>query len=232
MPSPAAPTNQTWEASPERASLRGVVELVYQEAHRNERRINRVKMALVAPGAVMSLVFWLKVGPDAAKVMGAQLSIMGAWLLFMGVVGVILRRPCMHRAVPYTVLTVDVVMIGLMVAVRMMWTPEAYAVHDGVLSEWVFMMLFPILVSAAPRFDRDVARYAELLVTVCTLALLAFGVTVLGDKPRPIYVMVTLVAVLATGRFTVMVTHRGWRLLVKTVRLGADQERGGDTFQL
>jgi hypothetical protein len=89
---------------------RYLAELVYREGHRNERRINDVKMPLVALGVVMSATFRLHAGPVAGQVAFAQ-------------------------------------------------------VHDGVLSEWTFLMLFPILASAGPRFDRDVSRYAELMVT-------------------------------------------------------------------
>jgi len=216
----------------ERAKDRCLVELIYQEAHRNERRINNVKMWLVTLGILMSLVFWMQTGAVATTLTLTQAGVMAAWLLAMGVVALIVRRPVMPRTVPYASLTVDVVMIGALVVVRMLWMPASHQVHDGVLSEWVFLMLFPILASAGPRFDRDVSRYAELLVTICTLALLVFDIAILGSQPRPFFILITLLALLATGRFSVMVTDRGRRLIALAARFGAEHRAGLDTFNL
>jgi hypothetical protein len=216
-------TQRTWhdQRTGEGAKERCLVELVYREAHRNERRINDVKMVLVALGIVMSLVFWMQEGQVATMLTVTQAGVLGTWLLVMCIVALAVRRPVMPRAIPYAVLTVDTVMIAALVVVRMMWMPVANQVHDGVLSEWTFLMLFPVLASAGPRFDRDVSRYAELLVTICTLLLLVFDIAFLGSQPRPFFVLITLLALLATGRFTVMVTDRGRRLIAKAARFGA-----------
>lgn len=221
-------------ADPARGASRPrcVVDLVHREAHRNEQRINRVKGALVALGIAMSLTFWLQAGPEASAVGISQVAILGAWLLVMLVVGLLIRGSRMPRSIPYVVLTTDVVMICALVAARMMFMPAANQVHDGVLSEWVFMMLFPILASAGPRFDRDVSRYAELVVVVGTLVLLVVDIAFLGSQPRPFFVAITLLALLATGRFAVMVTDRGRRLIEAAARFGAESKGRPNTFDL
>ncbi len=204
---------------------RCLVDLVYEEAHRNERRINSVKMVLVALGIAMSLGFWLHAGARATAVTVAQGSVLSAWLLAMAGVALVVRRPLMPRAVPYTVLTLDNVMVALLVAVRMLYLPEGNQAPDGVLSDWTYLMIFPILASAGPRFDRDVARYAELLAVICTLGLLVFGLVVLGHQPRAFFVIITLVCLTATGRFSVMVTDRGRGLVDAAARLGLELSR-------
>lgn len=227
-------TRRTWhdQDADELVKERCLVDLVHREAHRNERRVNDVKMALVALGIVMSLVFWLQIGPAAVMLTLTQSGVLATWLAAMGIVALLVRRPVMPRTVPYAVLTLDVMMVGALVVVRMLWMPAANQVHDGVLSEWTFLMLFPILASAGPRFDRDVSRYAELMVTICTLALLVFDIAFLGSQPRPFFVLITLLALLATGRFSVMVTDRGRRLIAQAARFGAQRQNGRDTYHL
>ncbi len=211
---------------------RCVVELVHAEAHRNERRINTVKMWLVALGIVMSLTFRLQAGEEAAQVAYAQSAVLGVWLVVMVGVWFLVRGDCMHRGVPYLVLTADMIAIASLVVVRMLWMPAANQVKDGVLAEWVFVMLFPVLASAGPRFDRDVARFAELWATVTTLGLLVFDIAVLGSQPRPFFVLITLVALLATGRFAVMVSDRGRALIEGAARWGAKHGGArGETWQ-
>ncbi len=200
---------------------RCVVELVHAEAHRNERRINTVKMGLVAIGILITLTFWMKDGDVVKPVVMAQVAVMCGWLAVMLAVAGLLRQDHMHRGVPYLVISTDVTMIGALVAVRMSMMPEAYQVKDGVLSDWVFLMLFPILASAGPRFDRDVARFAELAVTICTLGLLVFDILVLGTPLRPFFPLIALVALLGTGRFAVMVSDRGRALIEGAARWGA-----------
>ncbi len=63
-----------------------VDQLVLREARRNERRINRVKLALVSLGIVMTFTFRLHAGEAVALAVGWQVGVMFVWVAAMLVV--------------------------------------------------------------------------------------------------------------------------------------------------
>ncbi len=226
-------SNTTWGMSATEAAEMGLtptpsegrrdpalrVRALFQAASQEvERRINSVWMVLLAVAILMAVTFGVQAGATTRAVTIAQVVVLSAWLFTKGAVALFIRAQRGLRSVPYIVLTTDVVMVCALVVVRMMYMPDPWQVRDGVLSDWVYVALFPVVASAGPRFDVELARYVELLALAGTLALLIFDIALMGHHPRLFYVMITLVALMATGQFAVMVAERGRRLVGRAMR--------------
>jgi adenylate cyclase len=207
-----------------------VAQVAILEAWRNERRINVVRVGLVVAGVAMVVAFRLWAGPTVHQTMLWQLAVLSLWLL-MGIgIGALGRRARMPLWLPYLSLSSDLVLISAMVAVRMITTPGPFGVDGGILAERMYLMLFPVLISAGLRFELRFIRFAEAMAILCTVALVVVDITLLGWQFRPFWVLITLLALVGTGRFTALVTVRGRRLITETVKIEREREFVRSTF--
>ncbi len=203
---------------------------VLREAWRNERRINAVRVGLLAVGIGMMIAFHLQTGPSTRETTLWQISVGLVWMALGVGIGALHRRERMPRWLPYFALSVDMSMLTLLAAVRMLTVPPPWDVAGGCLSERLFLMVFPVLASAGLRFDTKVMRSAEIMALCSTLALVAVDQWVIGVEFKLYFVAISLLAVVGTGQLTALVTARGRKLIEDTVRVEREREFVRSTF--